>query len=260
MKLVVEQSGSGPKLTLVHGWAMHGGLFGGLVEHLEDFLVQRIDLPGHGRNRELAWPAEPAHLHHDILIEALAEAADGGWLVGWSLGGLLAMQAALAYPERLNGLILIAATPCFGQRPHWPHGVAAELIDQLAGELAGNPEQVLQRFLALEVHGSEHAAADLRLLRNEAFRHGLPNRQALQAGLDRLRHTDLSTELEKLQLPVLLIGGRRDRLVPFQALQTTAERLPNARIERIAGAAHAPFLTNPEAVATAIARHLESVP
>lgn len=246
-KLVVDKAGHGPKLTLVHGWAMHGGLFAGLREHLADHQVQRIDLPGHGLNRELPWPGS-----EQPLVQALAEAAEGGWIAGWSLGGLLAMKAALAAPSHIRGLILIAATPCFAQRPHWPHGVAEPLVAQLARELAEGPEQVLNRFRALEVHGSEHAAADLRLLKKEAFRHGLPDPAALAAGLDMLRSSDLTAELGRLNLPVILVGGRRDRLVPWQALEATAALLPDGRVWRVPGAAHAPFLTDPKAVAEAI--------
>jgi pimeloyl-[acyl-carrier protein] methyl ester esterase len=253
-RLLVDQAGHGPKLTLIHGWAMHGGLFAGLRAELSDHETLRVDLPGHGSRREQAWPDTS-----EELVEDLVDIAQGGWIAGWSLGGLLALKTALAAPSRIRGLILMAATPCFGQRPHWPHGVAEPLVRQLAQELATGPEQVLMRFLALEVHGSEHAAADLRLLKQEAFRHGLPNPQALEAGLALLRHSDLTPALGQLDLPVVLVGGRRDKLVPFSALEAAAERLPQARVWRIPGAAHAPFLTNPGQVADAI-RSLTTAP
>lgn len=252
MKLVAEQSGSGPKLTLVHGWAMHGGLFAGLREHLADLRVQCVDLPGHGRNRHLPWPSATPE-----LIDDLVAASEGGWIVGWSLGGLLAIKAALAAPSHIHGLVLIAATPCFSQLPDWPHGVAKPLIEQLARELIESPEKVLNRFLALEVHGAEHAAADLRLLKAEAFRHGLPDPTAMDRGLQLLINSDLRPKLAGLNLPVTLIGGRRDKLVPFTALEATAAALPNAELVRIPGAAHAPFLTNPQAVAEAIKQGIE---
>ncbi|AKS43181.1 pimeloyl-ACP methyl ester esterase BioH [Wenzhouxiangella marina] len=250
--LIVDEFGHGQKLSLVHGWAMHSGLFERLIGHLDGLEVQCIDLPGHGRNQDLAWPESG-----QVLAEQLAQAADHGWLAGWSLGGLLALKAALARPGQLKGLILIAATPCFGQRPHWPHGVAPALVGQLAHELEVGPEQVLNRFLALEVHGSEHAAADLKLLRKVAFRYGLPRDSALHAGLNMLKANDLSEQLGELDLPVLLIGGRRDKLVSFEALEATHERLPNSRLVRIPGAAHAPFLTDAEAVAHAITDFIE---
>jgi len=252
--LIVDRRGQGPKLSLVHGWAMHSGLFSRLISALDDCDVQQIDLPGHGRNQQLDWPINP-----DDLIEDLADAVDGGVLAGWSLGGLLGLKLALDRPARLRGLILIAATPCFAQRPHWPEGVPEALIRQLAHELETGPKQVLNRFLALEVHGSENAAADLKLLRQIAFEHGLPEPGALTAGLGLLEDWDLSDQLGEIDLPVLLIGGRRDKLVSFESLKAAAARLPQAQLLRIPGAAHAPFLTDPSAVAEGMRRFIEEV-
>lgn len=245
-----QQLGHGPKITMIHGWAMHSGLFNALAHELaRHYTVDGVDLPGHGQGREVAWPK-----HTHALLDALADQADGGTLLGWSLGGLLAMMTALHRPDSVSRLVLIAATPCFAKRPHWPHAVATPMVNQLAHDLANGPESLLNRFLALEVHGSEHAARDLRLLRHEAFRYGLPDQAALLQGLDLLRETDLSGELANLHQPTLLIGGRRDRLVPFEALEATAQRLDDARLVRIPGAAHAPFLTDTALVAETL-RH-----
>ena len=252
--LIVDRQGQGARLALLHGWAMHSGLFAPLVERLVDCDVHRIDLPGHGQNRELPWPKDPSQ-----LLEQLGECVDGGVLTGWSLGGLLGLRLALDQPDRIRALILIAATPCFAQRPHWPFGVSEALIGQLAHELDSGPEQVLNRFLALEVHGSEHAAADLKLLRRVGFKHGLPRPAALSAGLRLLRDWDLSEQLGKIDLPVLLIGGRRDKLVSFDALEAMADRLPGARLLRIPGAAHAPFLTDASTVAEGMQSFIKEV-
>ena len=68
MDLVVDRSGNGTRLTLVHGWAMHGGLLRGLARELEGFERVRIDLPGHGRHREIPWPDDDA-----VIADHLAE-------------------------------------------------------------------------------------------------------------------------------------------------------------------------------------------
>ena len=231
---------------------MHGGLLRPLFDELEaDFTCRRIDLPGHGLNRGLPWPESI----EDWIAEQVPE---GGWLAGWWPGGLLAMQTLSRVPgpgsrvPNIQGLILIAATPCFLRRAHWPHGVPPDQLDALGEELAGDPAAVINRFLALEVHGDRDAAAQLRLLRKESLKHGLPDPDALRIGLDLLRDIDLTGRLERIELPVLLMGGRRDRLVSWPALEATAEKLPRAELVRIPGAAHAPFLTRPEDVARTI--------
>ena len=90
MSLRVDVVGSGPPLVLLHGWAMHGGIFAPLVDALrERRTLHVIDLPGHGHNRDCGVP---------LTLEACAEAVlevvpDAPWC-GWSLGGLIALHAA----------------------------------------------------------------------------------------------------------------------------------------------------------------------
>lgn len=232
----------------LHGWAMHSDLFRDLFDALPEADWRGIDLPGHGRNRGEPWPEDI-----DALIDGLvADLSNHSWLMGWSLGGLLAMQAALKYPKRFAGLILVSATPCFIAREHWPDGVEAGLLKAMAIELAADPEVVVNRFLALEIHGSAHPRDELKRLKTLALRHGRPDKAALLAGLKHLADTDLSDRLRDIECPVLSIGGRRDKLVPWGALERSHRRLPNSRLVRIPGAAHAPFLTDAAAVAEAI--------
>lgn len=237
-----------PDVVTLHGWAMHGGLFDDLAERWPEARWRRIDLPGHGRARARAWPDDI-----EVLLDAIAERTPaGGWLMGWSLGGLLAMQACLHRPGHFGGLALIAATPCFIARAHWPHGADGALLKAMALDLAGDPDAVVQRFLALEIHGSANARDELRRLRQRALRHGMPDKSALLAGLNHLADTDLSGRLGEIDAPVLLLGGARDKLVPWAALETMNRALPDSRLVRVPGAAHAPFLTNPGIVAGAL--------
>lgn len=232
----------------LHGWAMHSGLFRDLADALPEVDWRRIDLPGHGKNRDKSWPEDI-----DVLIDGLVQALpEGTWLMGWSLGGLVAMQMALKYPKRFAGLILISATPCFIAREHWSDGVEAGLVKAMALELAADPEVVVNRFLALEIHGSAHPRDELKRLKSLALQHGLPAKPALLAGLKHLADTDLSNRLSEIECPVLVLGGRRDKLVPWASLERTHQLLPNSRLVRIAGAAHAPFLTDAGGVAETV--------
>lgn len=232
----------------LHGWAMHSGLLQSLAEALPEADWRAIDLPGHGQRRDTAWPND-----RDALIDLLIEDLPAGcWLLGWSLGGLLAIHAMLKYPQRFAGLILISATPCFIARGHWPDGVEAGMLKAMAVELAADPEVVVNRFLALEIHGSAHPRDELKRLKSLALQHGLPDKAALLAGLKHLADTDLSARLAEIKCPVLLLGGRRDKLVSWASLEHSHRLLPHSRLIKIPGAAHAPFLTDAGAVAEAI--------
>ena len=97
--LHVEVAGSGPPLVLLHGWAMHGGVFAPLVARLRDtYTLHLVDLPGHGGSRQCAVP-----LALDACARAIVDAVPVAPWLGWSLGGLLALHAAHAWPDRVPG-------------------------------------------------------------------------------------------------------------------------------------------------------------
>ena len=244
-KLHTQSSGSGPDLVLIHGWGLHAGVWDGFVPLLEPyFRVLRVDLPGHGSSDSYA-----ATTLDDMAAAVLAAApANAAWL-GWSLGGLVALRAALQAPARVRALLLLASTPCFVRRPDWPCAMLPALLDTFATELQQDYLRTLNRFLALQVRGSDNSGAVLRMLRAQLLAKGEPSPAALQAGLDILRNTDLRDELGALDCPALVVAGERDTLVPVAAARATATLMPTASVEVVAGAGHAPFIARPEAVA-----------
>ena len=153
----IETHGDGPDLVLIHGWAMHGGIFAPLLGALAPhFRVHLVDLPGHGFSRDEA--------HFDVADAArrIATATPRALWAGWSLGGLVALRGALDEPGAVAGLCMIASSPCFVAAPDWPHGVAASVFDEFARELEARYHHAIERFLALETLGSPHAQDELR--------------------------------------------------------------------------------------------------
>lgn len=245
--MFIETLGSGPPLVLLHGWAMHSGLFAPLCEPLaQAFTLHLVDLPGHGRSDSaLALDADAAV---DALLDAVPTRAI--WL-GWSMGGLFALRAALRAPARVRALAMLASSPRFTQAGDWPGGVPAQVFEQFAAGLAQDPGATIERFLALEAIGSSLGAAPLRALHARAFEHGPPTARALAQGLSLLRESDLRDALADLRMPSLWIAGRRDRMVPPTAMRWAAQAAPDARLLEL-DTGHMPFLTAPEAVASAL--------
>lgn len=244
----IETTGTGPDLVLLHGWGMHGGIFRPLREQLESrWTVHVVDLPGHGRSRQIAMPETPA----DLAAGLLARLPRAVWL-GWSLGALVAQQAAISAPDRVPALAVLAGSPRFVVADDWPHAVDAAVFKLFAQDLAQDWRGTVERFLALEVVGSAHAQDELRDLRAQVFDHGEPSSQVLARGLEWLEQTDLRAALPMLRMPSLWIGGRRDRLVPAAALRAAAALAPRARERVIAGAGHAPFLHHSALIAQAL--------
>jgi pimeloyl-[acyl-carrier protein] methyl ester esterase len=237
----MEQQGDGPDMVFVHGWGMHGGIWGDLPARLADrFRVTVVDLPGHGRSRDVP---DPYTL--ETLAGALGQCIPGPatW-VGWSLGGLAVLKYAQRAPLAVQKLVLVGTTPSFVQRPGWRPAMTAGLLEQFSAELAQDWRATLQRFLSLQLGTDEASRALLRTLRREMFRHGDPQPGALLAGLAILHDTDLRDVLAQIRMPALIIHGGRDRLAPPAAADYLCAHMPDARLALIGDAGHAPFLSH----------------
>jgi pimeloyl-[acyl-carrier protein] methyl ester esterase len=255
----IEVVGSGAPLVLIHGWALHGGVFAPLVERLSDsFQLYLVDLPGHGHSRESATPLTLEACAQEILAQTPAAV----WL-GWSLGGLVALHAAAhasqLHAPQVRGLVMIAATPRFVRGADWPHAVEPSVFLQFGNELQQDYRGTLERFLALDTIGSEHARAELRTLKETLYARGEPAPGALQQGLKLLEASDLRADLPALSVPNLWLSGRRDRLVPPDGMRDAAERAPRSRYVDIAGGGHAPFLGQADQVALEIRGFMEGL-
>lgn len=248
MKLYIEQAGHGPvPLVLIHGWAMHGGMFAPLVEALQSRCTMYVvDLPGHGHSRDCGLPLELR-----ACAATIAAAVPPAMWLGWSLGGLVALTAALEWPAHVQGVAMLCATPKFVHSADWPHGNAAAMVRQLAADLETHYHATLERFMALEAMGSADPRAELRRLRAEAFARGEPKLRVLQEGIRVLETTDLRARLAQLALPNAWIAGRRDRLTHPAAMQWSAAAAAG-RYAEIAHAGHAPFFGHAEAVVAAL--------
>lgn len=242
MSLHVESTGSGAPLVLLHGWGMHGGVWGDVAQKLAtEYRVHSVDLPGHGRSA----PLPEADL--DALVQALSERFSEPLAVcGWSLGGQVALHWAAREPDQVRRLVLVASTPCFAEREDWLFGMAQAVLEQFAAELEQSHAATLRRFISLQLRGSEHERELLALLRARLFSRGEPDMGALRAGLDILRDADLRNELRNIRQPTLVVAGGRDKLTPPEASRYLARTLPVARLVEVEGAAHAPFLSHPD--------------
>ncbi|MGH8713598.1 MAG: pimeloyl-ACP methyl ester esterase BioH [Casimicrobiaceae bacterium] len=251
MSLHVESAGSGPPLVLLHGWAMHSGLWQPVLPRLAArFRVHCVDLPGHGRSATVA-PYTLAGIAAEVAAHCAA-LPEPPTLLGWSLGGAVALYRALAEPAAVARLIVVGTTPCFVSRDDWLHAISLETLRRFGDELAVSYRATLQRFVTLQVQGSEHARDVLARLRGQLFTRGEPSPPALRAGLEVLAATDLRPRIAAIAQPALVIAGERDTLVPAAAGAWLAAAMPAGRFAPIAGAAHAPFLSHPEAFLAAL--------
>lgn len=237
-----EVCGQGQPLVLIHGWAMHSGMWRPFAKQLaEHYQVICLDLPGHGRSDAVA----PYEL--ETISEALAAAisVENFHLLGWSLGATVAIDMVGRFPDRVSSLTLLAGNPCFVENENWP-GVKPEVLQAFADNLALSCQTTLVRFLALQVNGLENGKVLLKQLKQAVLECDAPSVEVLQGGLALLRNSDMTGALSTLDCPVRVVLGDKDALVPVSSAGRLMALRPEMTVNVLKDAGHVPFLSHPD--------------
>lgn len=245
--LVAEGWGDGPPIVVQHGIGSAAVHFGGVLPGLRAVSrrVIAVDLPGHGFSDVPAQPLKHALLPG--LVEALDALVDEPVLfVGNSLGGAAAVRYAHARPERVAGLLLVSPGPMDMPDDELPGFLDRFRVDDLAAAT---------RFVD-RIHASP---PPYRRLIAPVVRatFGQPHLRAMVDGVARPDLIDAS-ELRGLRVPVRVMWGRREGLLPEGHLRFLRDHLPEHAelIEPDWG--HCPHLDAPDALGDAIATYARS--
>ncbi len=248
-----DDAGPSHRIVLAHGftqtarsWATFEGL---LRSQISDVETIAVDLPGHGD----AGP--PAALDLWASASRLVTAGGVGTYVGYSMGGRVALHAALAAPDNVRRLVLIGATAGIDD-PHERHA-RRDADDQLAGHIeAVGVRTFVDEWLANPLFAGLTEATALRAdrLRNTAA--GLASSlRATGTGTQ----TPLWDRLGEIEVPVLVLVGEHD--AKFTDLgRRLVEGLRVAELVVIPHAGHSVHLEQPTATATALAAWLATHP
>ncbi|RVU39901.1 pimeloyl-[acyl-carrier protein] methyl ester esterase [Rheinheimera riviphila] len=240
--MAVPVANDKPVLVLLHGWGLNHAVWQQLLPQLTgQFSVLTPDLPGFGLAVDYPEPYRLA----DVAAVVAEQIPHGSLVLGWSLGGLVATQIALDYPEKVRALALVASSPCFVAAEDWP-GMAPLVLRQFAAALAKDVALTIDRFLAIQALGSATARQEIKLLKQALLTLPLPQSAALAGGLTVLAEVDLRPRLSELSMPVTGCFGRLDSLVPVAMLDKLQLLLPNAALTMLPKASHAPFISHPE--------------
>ncbi|RUM86462.1 MAG: alpha/beta hydrolase [Candidatus Thioglobus sp.] len=219
--------GTGPDLVLLHGWGFNSELFNDLIKQYKgQYRITMVDLPGHGRSNDIDGGLDK---WCDEIIKTLPK---NPILLGWSLGGLLAIK--IATKIAISKLILVASTPNFIQANDWPYGIDDNNFRQFSDTLEINLSKGLKRFVSLQTQDKDQ----LKTL-NQSIDKFPASAKALNQGLEILLTTDLVDELNQLKIPIEVILGNHDTLVPYRI----SNWYDKAKIKtQVLNAGHLPFL------------------
>ena len=204
-------------LAFWHGWGISPDVFTPFITELkkdvpDNIHFEAMPLPGYdGMPLPSGNPCE-------VWVDAMMKNMTGPVILcGWSMGAILAMSAALRYPDRIDRLILFGATPCFVEKPDWKNAVSFLTGHQFRTDVENDMHRTLRHFVSL------------------------------------FNHQDKNADIHQ---KTLLIHGAFDPLMPVEAARWLARTLPDATLHILPDVAHAPFLSQPVQCATLVKEFL----
>ena len=249
--LYSEVKGSGLNVVMLHGWGMHGGLWGSFNDSLAaEYCTHALDLPGFGFSKDIEneFTLDAFSAAVETYLEKLNKPVS---LIGWSLGGLIVLNILKRKNIDVDKVVLVATTPSFTKKPGWLCAIDQSIFDGFSKELQSDYKKTLKRFLSLKIRGSDLAREDLRKLNENLNSRGEPNIKALTGGLEILSDTDLRSD-NKNTTPTMIVLGEKDTLVPVEVKDEFEKNFPNLEELILEKTGHAPFMSNPELCAERI--------
>lgn len=234
--LASEESGTGPRLVLVHGFSQTRRCWGPVGAALEaDHQVVRVDAPGHGRSSSLVT---------GMTEGATLLAATGGTAtyLGYSMGARLCLHLALGFPQLVRRLVVVGATAGIDDPSERARRVA--LDEGRAHRLERHGvERFLQEWMAQPLFSGLDEAARCLDARRENTASGLA--ASLRRAGTGAQET-LWERLGGLAMPVLVVAGERDTRYVELGHRLIASVGDNATLALVPGAGHAAHLEAPD--------------
>lgn len=246
-RLHVERTGHGEAMLGITGFGVGSQLFAPVLPLFSDrFTCITYDNRAAGRSSTPLLPTSMPELAADAVRVLDALGIQAAHVHGVSMGGMVAQELALRFPDRVRSLVL-QGTSAGGPRSTGPalDSLAAILLQRLPVSRERKLRVLTTHLFSPEYAAQHHEEVLAHLRRLGADRAGA--RGALQHLAASSVH-DTTSRLPSLQAPTLVLHGELDRLVSLSNATLLAQHIPRARLAVIPGTGHLPLLERPELV------------
>lgn len=233
-------SRANPTLVLIQGLLLDGRFWFELPESLanDPALPWHVLVPDNRGTGHTALPSRPwtiGDMADDVAAVIRAAGVDQAVIAGISMGGMIAQEVALRHPELVAGVLLMATWPGL------PYGRLPPLrsIGDLLGSSIGQRREIdtLARLVLPDSelgNARELLSGWVRLMREQS-----PSRKTFLGQFAAITTHSTGRRLGRIEVPVRVVTGMADRLVPPRNSEILAERIPGATLELLPGVGHA---------------------
>jgi pimeloyl-[acyl-carrier protein] methyl ester esterase len=237
---------------MIHGWGFDSSVMKTLADSLRDsFEVVLINLPGY-----VDQPLVSDYSLRNLASIVGDRVENDSIVLGWSMGGLVALELAKHYPSKIQSLVLLASTPCFEEKSDWTNALSAKVLNNFICGYNSQPLKTLEKFTFLaaeDSHQPRNWIRDLKMLSS-----GQLDPEALKAGLTILKEADLRLELSQLKISTTMVFGQEDTLVPAAVADEIQKLNREINISILPDCGHSLFLSHTQQVANIIRHHAKT--
>jgi 3-oxoadipate enol-lactonase len=254
VELSYERSGSGPPLLMIMGRGGKALTWGEPFLDLlrDEFETIVYDHRGVGQSSPMEEPFTIAQLAQDAAGLLAALEIDSAHVLGISMGGMVAQELALAHPERIRTLTL-GGTYCGGQGSSLTSAAVARRVAE--ARRSGDREHAIRVSWEVNVSAAFAARVDAYASFLAIAQEGMVAIAVIVAQTRAIADHDTNARLVALKMPVLVVHGTEDQVLPVENGPLIASRIPHARLEIFDGVGHLFFLEQPQHAAALVREH-----
>ncbi len=255
----VDVRGQGEAIIFLHGWGVNGRVWSQQVEYFSrHYQTVAVDFPGHGRSAFHSPTPETKALAvglHALDVGSLAKdlqeiiqqlGIKQAHIVASSMGGLTAIKMLSLFKGSARSLTLVGALPNFILPPDSPYGLTPARLAKLAAQLRSDYPNIVRIFFRSLFTRQERESERYKWLESFRSQDAVPDRRAAEEFLRMIETTDVTSEWQALQLPVLLVNGEEDEICALPSARQLQATKPAARLKLFARCGHFPFLSQPQ--------------